>query len=57
MEQHREDRLGEQLWQRHGEEFRTRLAALIGAPPRHELDAALRATVGYFKETVNDLAV
>jgi UDP-glucose 4-epimerase len=35
----------------------TRLAALIGAPPRHDLDAALRATVGYFRETVNDLAV
>lgn len=30
----------------------TGLAAVIGAPPRHDLDAALRATVAYFRESV-----
>lgn len=35
----------------------TRLAGLIGPPPRHDFDAALRATVAYFRESVDDLAV
>ena len=35
----------------------TRLAALIGPPPCHDLDAALGATVAYFRETVDDLAL
>lgn len=35
----------------------TRLAGLIGPPPCRDLNAALAATVAYFRETVNDLAV
>jgi UDP-glucose 4-epimerase len=35
----------------------TRLAEMIGPPPRYDFDAALRATVAYFRESVDDLAL
>jgi len=46
-----EDRLGEQLWQRHGEEFRARLAALMARRPiteREEMKAAREAAAAWY---------
>lgn len=56
-EQQREsrDRLGEQLWQQYGEEYRSQLAALVGWRPvteREEAKAAREAVAGWYRHEI-----